>query len=117
MQVGHSVLPRATERWRRDWDQPFTIGNKKKKKSWTAIRKGSGLVVDERKDLSRAANDEVVATDVRRRGEMITRIGNIYYQKDAQSGERERPARKFNWQRVIQQGSTVLAEDFNAHTK
>jgi len=33
------------------------------------------------------------------------------------SGERERPARKLNWQRVILQGGTVLAGDFNAHSK
>ena len=32
-QGGRSVLARATERKRRDWDQPFGILNKKKKKS------------------------------------------------------------------------------------
>jgi len=58
----------------------------------TAIWKGSGLVVDERTDLSRGANDDVIATDVRTRGEKITRIADIYDQTDAQSGKRERPA-------------------------
>jgi len=32
-QGGRSVLARATERTRSDWDQPFSIRNKKKKKS------------------------------------------------------------------------------------
>jgi len=66
-------------------------------------------------DLSRGANDDVIATDVRRRGEKIRRIVNIYDQKDARSGER--PARKLDWQRVIRQGGTVLAGHFNAHSK
>jgi len=68
---------------------------RKRKRVWTAIQKGSGLVVDERMDLTRGADDDVIATDVRRRGEKITRIVNIYNQKDARSGER--PARKLDW--------------------
>jgi len=67
----------------------------------TAIWKGSSLVAGERTGLSRGAHDDVLATDVGRRGEKITWIVNIQDQKDAQSGERERPARKLNWQRVI----------------
>ena len=58
----------------------------------------------------------MIATAVRRRSEMITRIVNVYDQKDTQSGKRERPARKLNWQRVIRQGGTVLTRDFNAHS-
>ena len=88
---------------------------RKRNRVWTAIRKGSGLVVDEWTDQSTGANDNVIATDVRRRGEKITRIVNIYDQKDTRSGER--PARKLNWQRVIRQGGTVLAGDFNSHSK
>jgi len=42
-----------------------------------AIRKQSGLVVDEWTDLSREANDVDISTGVRRRGEKITRIVNI----------------------------------------
>jgi hypothetical protein len=80
---------------------------RERKRVWTAIRRGSGLVVDERTDLSRGANDDVIATDVRRRGEKITRIVNVYDQRDGQSGER--PAQKLTWQRVIRQGGTVLA--------
>ena len=45
---------------------------------WTAIQKGSGLVFDERMDLSRRANDNVIATDIRRRGKKRTSIVNIY---------------------------------------
>jgi len=48
---------------------------------------------------------------------MITSVVNIYNQIVARSGERERPAPKFNWQKVIQQVGTVLAGDFNAHSE
>jgi hypothetical protein len=72
-------------------------------------------VVDEQTDLSRGVNEDVIATDLRRRGERITAIVNVYDQKNTDSGER--PARKLNWQRVIRQGGTVLAGDFNAHSK
>ena len=71
-------------------------------------------MVDDRTDLSRGANDDVIATDFRRRGETLTRIVNIYDPKDTQSGGR--PVQKLNWQRVIQQGGTVLAGDFNGHS-
>jgi hypothetical protein len=54
---------------------------------WTAIRKGSGLVVDEQTDLSRGAQDDVMVTNVGRRGEKRTRIVNVYDQRDMQSGE------------------------------
>jgi hypothetical protein len=82
---------------------------------WMAIGRGSGLVIDERTDLSRGANDDVIATDVRRRVERIMRIGNVDDQKNTQSGEI--PARMLNWQRIIRQGGTVHAGDFNAHSK
>ena len=74
-------------------------------------------MVDKRTDLSRGANDDVIAPDVRRRGGKITRIINIYNQKDVQSGERKRPVRRLNWQRVIWQGGTALAGDFNTKRK
>jgi hypothetical protein len=45
------------------------------------IRNGSGLVVDELKDLSSGANDDVIASDIRRRGERITKIVNISDEK------------------------------------
>jgi len=60
---------------------------RKRKRVWTAIGEGRGLVVDERKDSSRGANDDVIVTDVRRSGEKITRIVNIYDQRDTPSGE------------------------------
>jgi len=59
-----------------------------KKRVWTAIQGWSGLVVDERTDLGRGANNDVIVTDVRRRGETIIKVINIYDQKDTQSGER-----------------------------
>jgi hypothetical protein len=87
---------------------------RKRKRVWTAIRGGSCLVVHERTDICRGANDVVIATDVRRRWETITRIVNIYDQKETQSGER--PAHKLNWQRVIRQCSTDLAGEFNGYS-
>jgi len=72
-------------------------------------------VVDKRTDLSRGGNEDVIATEVRRRGERITRIVNVYDQKNTHSGERL--ARKWHWQRVIWQDGTVLAGDFNTHSK
>jgi len=77
----------------------------------TAIHVGSGLVVVEWTDLSCGANDDVIAMDVRRRGQTITKIVNGYDHGDTQSGER--PGWKLHWQRVIRQGGTVLAVDFN----
>jgi len=59
---------------------------RKRKSIWTAMRKGSGLVVDEQTDLSRGANDDVIPTDIRRRGQKITRIVNVSDQRDGQSG-------------------------------
>jgi len=44
---------------------------RKRNRVWTAIWGGSGLVADELTDLSRGANDDVIATDVRRRGRKI----------------------------------------------
>jgi hypothetical protein len=77
-----------------------------------AIRTVSSVVVDQQTDLSRDANEDIIATDVRRRGERITRMVNIYNQKNMDLGER--PVRKLDWQRVIRQGHTVLAGNFNA---
>jgi hypothetical protein len=50
---------------------------RKRKTVWTVIPRGSGLVVDEQMDLSRGANEDVIATDVRRKGERIPRIVNV----------------------------------------
>jgi hypothetical protein len=62
------------------------------------LREGSALVVDEPTDLSRGANDDVFATEVRSRADKITRIVSIYDHHDALSRERDRPAQKLNWQ-------------------
>jgi endonuclease/exonuclease/phosphatase family metal-dependent hydrolase len=108
------VLARATERKGGIGISHLAYDKRKRNRVWMAVRRGSGLVVDERTDLSRGANDDVIATDIRRRGETIMRIVNGYNQKDTPSGER--PSRKFNWQRVIRHAATVLAGDFNAHS-
>jgi len=80
------------------------------------VRKGSGLAMDERTDLSRGANDDVMVTDVTRRGDKIARIINVYDQRDVQTGERR--ARKLSWHRAIQQGGgTIIAGDMNAHSR
>jgi len=57
---------------------------RKRKRVWTAIQNGSGPVVDERMDLTRGDNDDVIVTDVRRRGVKITRIVNIHDHSDTQ---------------------------------
>ena len=71
-------------------------------------------MVDDRTDLSRDPNEDVIATNVRRRGERITRIINIYDEKHTHSGEI--PVRKLKVQRFIRQGSTLLGGDFNTHS-
>jgi hypothetical protein len=60
----------------------YKISNSKN--VWMAIRKGSGLVHDERTDLSRGAKDNVIATDVWRTGDQTTNILNVYDHKDTQ---------------------------------
>jgi len=67
---------------------------RKRKIVWTAVRKGSSLATGEWTDLSRYANDDVIVTDVKRRGEYMTMIINIYHQRDVRT--RERQARKIN---------------------
>jgi len=74
-------------------------------------------VLDQSTDLSRCAIDDVIATDVSKKGEKCTRNVNVEDQNDTQLGERERPAPKLNRKRVIRQGGTALAGDFNAHCK
>jgi len=61
---------------------------RKRKRVWTAVRKGTGLTTDEQKDLSSGANDDVTVTSVKRRGEIMTRIFNVDDQRDVQTGER-----------------------------
>ena len=87
---------------------------RKRERAWTAIQKGSGLVVDERMDLSKGANNDVTVTNLRRRGEKLTRIVNIHDQEDMQSGGRL--AQRLSLQGVIRQGGMVLAGDFNTHS-
>jgi len=83
---------------------------------WMAVRKGSGLATDKWTDLSRGANDDDMVTDVKRRGEKMTTIINVYDQRDVQTGERR--ARKLNWHRAIRQGGgTIMAGDMNAHSQ
>ena len=48
---------------------------------------GSGIVIDEQIDINSAENDNDIFTDVRMNGETITRIVNMYTQRDSLSGE------------------------------
>ena len=80
------------------------------------MRKGSGLATDERTDLSGGTNDDLIVTDVKRRGVKMTRIINIYDQRDVQT--REKQARKIHRSRIIRhRGGTILAGDFNVHSR
>jgi hypothetical protein len=54
---------------------PYGIGQRKR--VWMAIWRGSSLVVVEWTALSRDANEDVIATIVRRRGEKHTMIGTV----------------------------------------
>lgn len=72
-------------------------------------------MIDERKDFSRGATNNVIVTVVRMRGEKLTRMVNVYNQKDTESGER--PARKLNWQCITRNGANVLIGDFNMHSR
>jgi endonuclease/exonuclease/phosphatase (EEP) superfamily protein YafD len=80
------------------------------------VRKGSGLATDERRDLNRGTNNDLIVTDVKARGEKMKRGINIYDQRDVRT--RERPARIMNSSRIIRQrgGGTILAGDFNAQS-
>jgi len=81
-----------------------------------AVRMGSGFTTDQLTDLSRSANDDVMVTEIKRRGEKITRIINVSDQRDIQTGQRW--ARKLNWHRAIPQGGgTIIAGDMNAHRR
>ena len=57
-------------------------------------------MVDDRTDSRRGANNDVMVTDVRRRGEKLIKIDHIHDQRDAQSGASL--ARKLNWQKLNQ---------------
>jgi len=87
---------------------------RKRKRLWTAIGKGCGVVVDERTDLSRVAHDNVIITNVAIGGEKITRIENVYDRGDTQPGLSK--AHKVIWQSVILQGGTVLVGDSTANS-
>jgi hypothetical protein len=71
-------------------------------------------VVDERADLRRGVNNNVIATDIRRREGRIAKIVYVYDQSNTQLGDR--PARKLNWPRVVWHTHTVLTGDFDAHS-
>jgi hypothetical protein len=80
------------------------------------VPKGSGFETNERTELSENALCDVIVVDIKRMGEKMTRIVNIYDQKEWETAER--PARRLSWQRIIRQGGggTVLEGDFNAHS-
>jgi len=66
-------------------------------------------------DLSRGARNDVILTDVKRKVEQMTRIINMYDQRDMQTGKRHRM--KNNWHNSIQGGgSTILTSDINAYS-
>jgi len=100
--------------------QRFVIGHtayeiRNRQRVRMAVRNGSGLAVDERTDLKKSGYHDVIVTDVRTRGEKVTRNVNIYNPKDTQS--RERPAQKLGWQQSCWHGCTMLAGDLNAHSR
>jgi hypothetical protein len=79
-----------------------------------AIRKRSSIVVDGLPDLSTGASEDVIITDVTRRGEYITWIVNVYNQRDRES--EERLAKMVNWESIMRWSGSVCAGGFNAHS-
>jgi len=74
------------------------------------------LATDERTDLCRGPNDDVMETHVNTRGEKMTRIINVDDQGDVHTGERR--ARKLIWHRaILKGGGTTIAGDINAHSR
>ena len=92
---GCGVSTRATERKRREQNQPLAYDIRKRKRVWTVVSKGSSLTTNERIDLSRNAGDDIIVVDIKRRGEKMIRIVNISDQKAREIGER--PARRLDW--------------------
>jgi hypothetical protein len=89
---------------------------RKRTSVWTAVGKGSGLPTEEPTDVSSGVKDDVMVTDVKTRGKKLTRIINVYDQRDVQT--REISARKPNWHRAIQRGvGTIIAGDMNSQSR
>jgi hypothetical protein len=72
---------------------------RKQNRIWTAVHKGSDYATDQQTDLSRCVNDDVIVTDVQRRGEKVTRVINMYDQRVVRF--RERHMRNIYWSRII----------------
>jgi len=80
------------------------------------VRKGSGLATDERTDLNRDANPDVMVTDVKRKVEKMMRIINDDDQRDIQTAERR--ARQLKWHTAIRQKEgTIIVGGINAHSR
>jgi len=89
--------------------------NRKQTRIWNVVRQGNGLATDQRTELSRGANDDVMVTDVKGRTEKMTRIINICYRRDILTGESR--VRNLNWHRAIrQEGCTIIVGNINAHS-
>jgi hypothetical protein len=85
---------------------------RKRKRVWTAVRQGSGFATKARTDLSKNTLGDVIVVDIKRRGEKMTRIVNIYDQKAGETGER--PVRTLNWQKIIREAVRCLRETSTA---
>jgi hypothetical protein len=89
---------------------------RKRKRVWMAVRNGRGLSTDERTELSRGANDDVMVTKVKRRGEKMTRIINVYDEREVPTGQRR--ATMLNCHSAIRQrGGKIIARDIDAHSR
>ena len=53
------------------------------------VGKGSGFAMNERTDLSKNPLGSVIVVDIKRRGEKMTSIINIYDQTEGETGERQ----------------------------
>ena len=87
----------------------------KRNRVWTAVCKGICLATEERTDLGRGANDDIMVTEIERRRKTMTRIIIVYDQRDVQTAESQ--ARKLNWHSAIRHGGgTIITGNMKAHS-
>jgi hypothetical protein len=81
------------------------------------VHKWSGVAINKQTHLSKNTVGDVIVVDINRWGEIMIRIVNIYYQREAETGER--PARRLNWPMITRQGGggELPSETFNGHSQ
>jgi hypothetical protein len=63
-----------------------------------AVRKGSGHTTKGQTNLSKNAGDDLIVVNIKRKGEKMIRIVNVYDQRARETCER--PGRRLDWQKI-----------------